>query len=107
MERMGKGLGLEPLMSDLSARSDCGEGSQSENGSGRQKARPASNEDAAQGAATYPERHSGENQSFVPVCFGLALPNDLERNCAVDDVECGQLSVPVPAPVLTPGCSTS
>lgn len=61
METGDKVPGLEPLMSDPSARSDCGEGSRSESGSGRQKAGPASNEDAAQGTATCPERHSGEN----------------------------------------------
>lgn len=105
MVRSGTVSDLEPLMSDPSAHSDRGEDSQTENGSGRQKAGPASNEDAAQGAATCPERHSGENQSYVPVCFGLALPDGPERSCVVGGVESEQLSVPVP--VLTPGCSTN
>lgn len=92
-------------MSVQSACSGCGEDSQSENGSGRQKEGHASSEDAAQGAAMCPERHSGENQFCVSVYFGLTPLDDPERNCAVDYVECEQLSVP--APVLTPGCSTS
>lgn len=92
-------------MSVQSAHSDCGEDFQSESGSGRQKAEPASSEDAAQAAAKCPERHSGENQSYVPVYFGLAPPGGPEKNCVVDDVESGQLSVPAPVP--SPGCSTS
>lgn len=54
-------------MSDQSARSDCGEGSQSETGSGRKKAEPASNVDAVLGAAACPERHFEENHSYAPV----------------------------------------
>lgn len=102
-------------MSNPSARSDCEEDSRSENGSGKRKAGPASSEDAAQSAAMCPERHSGEIQSYVPVCFGLALPDGPERNCVVGGAASGRLSVlvlvhvlvPAPVPVQTPGCSTS